>query len=386
MRLAPLLLLTLAAQTEPAETIPVYACISVPPHESTPARYRELAEAGFTTSLTGFDNLGQALQALDAAQGTGVTLFITCPELKNSPVETARTLSKHPALAGYHLQDEPSAADFPALAAWQETIQAIDPKHPCYVNLFPIYASPKQLGTKTYQEHVDQFVKIVRPPLISFDNYPTSTGKLNPDLYTNLEIIATAARGASKPFWGFYQVILWDAMPPRTLAQLRLESFSNLAYGAQGLQAFTYWMPGFPKHRDTPIDAQGKRTPVYDLVKRLNGEIRALSRVFKDARVRDVAHAGTPLPPGTRPFVGVPGLTRLDVGAGSAVVSHLTKAGRDYLALVNKDLQHPLKLTAVFADPRKILEIRRDGRDRPPAGAEFSMEPGDVLIFQIASP
>jgi hypothetical protein len=53
--------LALAAQgagtPPPAERIPVYACISVPPQESTPERYRELADAGFTMSLSGFGSL-----------------------------------------------------------------------------------------------------------------------------------------------------------------------------------------------------------------------------------------------------------------------------------------------------------------------------------------
>lgn len=382
----PLLAFLLSFQTDPTETIPVYACISVPLEQSTPARYRELAEAGFSTSLTGFDSLSQALRALDAAKGTGVTLFITCPELKSAPAETARRLSLHPALAGYHLQDEPSAADFKSLASWQAAIQAVDTAHPCYINLFPIHASRQQLGTDSYADYVGQFMRIVRPTILSFDNYPTSHGRLEPNVFTNLEIIAAAARNDSRPFWGFYQSVVWGAMPARTLAQLRLESFSNLVYGAQCIQAFTYWMPGFPDHRDAPIGLDGKRTAMYDLVKTVNGEIRAWSRVFKNARVLEVLHAGKDLPPGTRAFRAGPAITRLDAGDGSVVVSFLSKAGRDYVALLNKDLRNPLTVSAAFARPQGTLEIRKDGSDRAPDGVDFRLDPGDLRIFQLPRP
>ncbi len=384
----PILLFALAAQaaeSKSPETIPVYACISVPPGESTPARYRELAEAGFSTSLTGFPNLAEALKAMDAAKGTGVTLFVMCPELKRDTVGTVRALMKHPALAGYHLVDEPSAAAFAGLAAWQKSIQEIDAAHPCYVNLHPVYAGSRHLGAKDYKDYVDQFVKIVQPPFISFDNYPTSFGKLEPHVFTNLEIISAAARGARRPFWGFYQTVNWGAMPPRTLAQLRLESFSNLVYGAQCIQAFTYWMPGFPDHRDAPIGLDGKRTAMYDLVKEVNGEIRAWSRVFKDAEVTSVTHAGKVLPPGTQPFAAKAGLSRLNVGAGGVVVSFLKKGGKDYVALLNKDLRGKLTLTVGFDEGRTAIEVRKDGQDRPVSTAEFTIDPGDLLVFQVTS-
>ncbi len=372
------------AQTPAAGTIPIYACISVPPEESTPARYRELAEAGFTTSLTGFPNLAEALKALDAARGSGVTLFIMCPELKRDPAGTVRAVAGHPALAGYHLMDEPSAAAFAGLAAWQKAIEGVDAAHPCYINLLPIYASPQQLGARTYKDYVDQFMSTVQPPLLSFDNYPTSSGRLEPHVFTNLEIISAAARSARKPFWGFYQTVIWDAMPSRTLAQLRLECNSNLVYGAQCIQAFTYWMPPFPAHREAPIGLDGRRTAMYDRVKAVNGEIRAWSRVFKDAQVSGVTHAGKVLPSGTQAFTAKGGLSRLEVGAGGAVVSFLKKGGKDYVALLNKDIHGALTLTVGFDDARKVVEIRKEGQDRPVSGPEFTIAPGDLLVFQVS--
>src|SRR5437868_3488260 len=70
--------------------------------------------------------------------------------------------------------------------------------------------------------------------------------------------------------------------PIPTIEQLRVQVFSDLAYGAQGIQYFTYWTSKSDtwNFHEAPIDVSGKRTAVYDRVKQMNAEIRALSPVF----------------------------------------------------------------------------------------------------------
>lgn len=65
------------------------------------------------------------------------------------------------------------------------------------------YANEQQLGTKTYQEHVDLFINEVPVQLLSFDHYPVIGDSLRPEWYQNLEIFSEAARKANKPFWAF---------------------------------------------------------------------------------------------------------------------------------------------------------------------------------------
>lgn len=78
------------------------------------------------------------------------------------------------------------------------------------------------------------------------------------------------------------------------------------------------------------------------------------------------------------------GLSRLDVGSGGAVVSFLKKGGKEYVALLNKELHGTLTLTVGFDDARKVLEVRKDGQDRPVSGPEFTIAPGDLLVFQVS--
>ncbi len=380
------------------ESMPIYACVSIPGGAySSVARYQELAEAGFTTSLSGFDSVNQALAALDSAQVAGVTIWVLCPELETDPATAIPRLKTHPALAGYHITDEPSAVQFPALATRVRTIQALDPLHPCYINLLPIYASNSLLGTtgvNAYRDYVTDFATTVPVPILSFDHYPTSMGFLDEGVYTNLEIVTAVGRSVGKPFWGFYQATRQGTattiQPPRTLAEFRLECFNNLVYGAQCIQAYTYWET-FGDDREAPVDRNGVRTATYDLVKTVNHEVAALSRVFVGAHDFEVRHAGQTSPAGTTAFTPHGAVTGLTFPSGSslrsAVVSYFTNGGADYVAIVNKDIDHSLAVNLGFLNAGNLTEIRKDGADRAVTGTNFEIEAGDILIFKsVAAP
>src|ERR1700761_7652543 len=97
--------------------IPITAWIGIPPAVSTPARFRELRDAGITQSYYPYSNVNQVQTALDAAQQSGVKLLISCPELLRDPETVVKRFMNHPALAGYFLRDEPGRKDFSGLTS-----------------------------------------------------------------------------------------------------------------------------------------------------------------------------------------------------------------------------------------------------------------------------
>ena len=230
-------------KTNPARQIPILAWYSIPPEQTSLARYLELKESGITHNLSFFNDAESMSGALDTAWKAGIKMIVYCPELKTATEKTVKRFMNHPAVAGYMLRDEPNRSDFPELAEWAKKIRKTDDNHFCYLNLFPNYATEEQLGTKTYQEHVDLFVREVPVQFISFDHYPVLGDSLRANWYENLEIISEAARKAGKPFWAFALSVAHGKYPVPTIAQLRLQVFSDLAYGAQGIQYFTYWTP-----------------------------------------------------------------------------------------------------------------------------------------------
>jgi hypothetical protein len=384
----PLLALTglscLAADKPPApsEQIPVLAWGGPPQGETTAARYRELADAGFTHNFSGFSSLAAMQEALDVAKAAGIKQFVSIPELEKSPEEVARTLRGHPALAGYYLRDEPAASDFEKLGTWAARIKAADPDHPCYINLFPNYATAGQLGAATYQEYLDTFVAKVRVPILSFDHYPVVGGSLRPEWYENLELVSAAARKSNKPFWAFALAVAHDPYPVATLEQLRLQVFSNLAYGAQGIEYFTYWTSKSDvwNFHEAPIGLDGKKSVVYDKVRQVNAEIKALSAVFKDAAVSRPGHTGT-LPRGTHSYRPEPPVAKVETEGMGAVISHLENGSRHAVVLVNRDFLQPMPFTLTFDGTPGLHEFRKDGtRARLFNQWKSKLAPGDMAV------
>lgn len=381
--------------------MPILAWIGVPERETTLARYQEMKAAGININFANFSSIEAAEKALDIAKQAGIKLQPYCPELKSDPEKTVRRLMKHPALAGYHLRDEPNATDFPELAEWVKRIQTVDKQHYCYINLFPNYASKEQLfgddyksqpGRDVYAAHVDTFLKHVSVPFISFDHYPVIEKNekkvLRPEWYKNLEIIAAASKKFNLPFWAFSLSVAHGPYPIPTIADIRLQMYSNLAYGAQVLQYFTYWNPGVNASwdfHDAPIGLDGKRTVVYDRMKEVNREIQNLSGVFLHSKLVSVAHTGKEIPPGTRRLAKLPDPVKvLETGDNGAVVAVLEKGDRQFLVIVNRDTETKMKLTIVTDD--RVKRVLKDGTLVPVNAYTPSIEvdPGDVVVYAWA--
>lgn len=100
-------------------------------------------------------------------------------------------------------------------------------------------------------------------------------------------------------------------MPVLTLAELRYQAFTALAYGAQGIvywryaQADTSWPMAdmrinvFEKLTfsyvgeymlTTPINWNDKKTPIWPVLQRLNSEIQRCSVIFLESEVKGIVH------------------------------------------------------------------------------------------------
>jgi len=373
------------------EQIPILAWHGIPPKESTVERYLELRESGITYNYSHFSNADDLAVALDAAAKAGIKMSIHCPELQSEPEKTATRFKDHPALGGYHLVDEPGRGAFPVLGEWVRKIQSVDDQHFCYINLLPNYAPPSMLGTETYREHVQLFIAEVPVPFVSFDYYPVvevapGTRVLRESWYENLEIIMDETRKAGKPFWAFALTVAHNPYPIPTPAELRLQVFSNLAYGAQGIQYFTYWTPGpnaYWNFHHAPITYDtAQRTEVFDYIKEINGEIKDLSCVFLNAEVLSVAHTGENIPQGTTRLEQLPdAIKTLETTGEGAVVSILQKEGKSFMVIVNRDFKN--SMTVKIEGEPGLQRVLKNGTMVPASAYinTLAVAPGDILIY-----
>jgi len=187
------------------------------------------------------------------------------------------------------------------------------------------------------------------------------------------------------PFWAFALAIAHTPYPIPTIAELRLQMFSNLAYGAQTLQYFTYWHPGDDTpwdFHDSPINLDGSRTIVYDRIKSVNQEIHSLSGVFLGAELVSVWHTGSQIPDGTRPLDKLPGhVDVLETGDGGAIVSLLKKEEKYFLIIVNRDFQEPMMLTIKTDDTVKKVSKNGTVASFNTTSEKMDIEPGDMAIY-----
>jgi hypothetical protein len=375
--------------------IPILAWYSIPASETTVERYQEMRDAGINHSLSFFSNIDEMQKALDVAEKVGVKMLVACPELKKETEKTVNRFKNHPAVTGYHLIDEPNISLFPELSAWAKKIQSVDNKHFCYVNLFPNFADSSQLGTKNYKEYVQEYIKQIPVQFVSFDYYPVLKDRIYKNWYENLELIAAESKKAGLPFWAFALTTNYDNdhVTPQTIAAMRLQIYSNLAYGAQGIQYFTYWSatsvnaPSGEDQRGAPISATGKRSVVYDRVKQMSSEIQNLSGVFLGSKVVSVRHTGLgKIPGGTIRLTSLPKAVKvLDTNGAPAIVSVLEKGENCFLVVVNKDFLNSINLT-VFGN-ESLKKVLKDGTVVPASAYDSSLEldPGDVAVFMFPS-
>jgi hypothetical protein len=261
---------------------------------NTIERYKEVKEANFTVAFPPDNGLSVEgnKKMLGFCQQVGLKAIVSdgrmcysiggSEDRKKDLDAMIADYGNHPALLGYHIVDEPSAIAFDGLAEVNAYLKEKDPKHPGFINLLPTYARnfPGALGTATYEEYVRQYVRKVKPLVISYDHYHFTNAGDREDFFENLETIRRVSIESKTPFWNI--VLLTQHFDYRHLteAKLRFEAMQTLAFGGRGLVWFTYWMPaGVPEPQSwkhSMILADGSRDPHYEQVKRLNLEVKAI--------------------------------------------------------------------------------------------------------------
>jgi hypothetical protein len=394
--------LVLAAPEWPPKTLPIMTWLGPGKDLLTPDVFKKIGEAGFSINMSFLGDKASNLKALDLARDAGIKLMIYDDRLAKLVEDASLPLSpldqvvadykNHPALFGYYVLDEPNASKFPRLGEIVRYLAAKDPLHPAYINLFPTYANAQQLGTETYEQHVAAYLEAVKPAFISYDHYPITDKGLRADYYRNLEIIRAAAMGRRIPFWAFTLSVPHAVYLPPSAARLRLQLFSDIVYGARGLQYFTYATPAGNDYDWKPalIDARGNPTPSYDLARRINAEIRAIEALALHWSSAGVYHSD-PLPEGTR---SLPSDAAVRSVKNAPAVIGLFKDGPDaYVMFVHRDSEND-GLAVVEFDPgiRGLIEIAKDQaspavirwpEDAPSKTAAFFLRPGDARIFKL---
>lgn len=338
-------------------------------------RLSKIKEAGFDIYFDyRLDSLEEAEALLELGDKVGMKIITECPEL-HDPATTQmaiEAMSAHPSLYAYNVWDEPDLVEYPEVLRRLKEIYSYDKTRPCYVNLYPNYGID-EWTEENYLTSLRHYLQSLPVSFLSFDYYPVIMKEgertLRDAWYHNLEDIRTAALEADVPIWAFAMSKALGSNPKPTLADLRLQQFSNLVYGAVVFQYFT--ARGIVWEEDC--------TDVYPYIKQVNEELKQMEDIFLGADIKGIWHTGTEIPRGTKALTAYPeGISKIQTGDEGMVVSHFTNNGREYIALVNRSCTAETTLEIAFK--KEASCIAKNGTESP-ATTSYRIEPGDIMIF-----
>lgn len=203
------------------------------------------------------------------------------------------------------------------------------------------------------------------------------------DWYYNLEIVRNISSELNKPFWAFALSTSHGNYPIPTLEHLRLQVYSNLAYGAKGIQYYTYWTPTSANfvYVSGPINKDGSKSKVYDLVKQMNHEINTFSYIYLTSKVMSISHYGN-TPYGATKLSLYPNyIKHLNIRGGNALLSEMENNDNTFYMIQNTNLYSEIGIDIETDSLTSI--ILKNGTIIPAKyiKEEFKLTPGDMVMF-----
>ncbi len=432
------------------DEFPIIGWASISENLSRREVFQSIRDCGINTFMTvgigagscGPDGKPDAiLKQLDLAAETGLKALVCDkrfnPQKKPSSdwreqVDKALAeYSRHPAVAGYYVFDEPVVNDTSGRCGVEDMIEMMAyiqkqaPDRIAYVNALGFGAR----GRNCFAEYIDDYTRLLKPQFISTDCYNISThpGKTLPGYFEDDCGFEVPELGAyyREAYWeGWeeqlrvskrYNIPLWGfalAVPhshahwfygPVTEGTVRLDAFTALAYGAEALQYFA--MPTItqnPYYDDGIIDADGAPSIRYPIFKKINRSLQVYGKFMGSLDVDAVYYHGY-IPSGCkrfrrgrypgdsshRPLAGVEG--------DQLILSFMNDKTTDerYLYVVNNHPVHRNRVqinlepswTACEVNPHDA-SLGEPGTYGQPNGNGWrsNFEPGQARLFKLISP
>ena len=381
-----LLLLCFSAEVHAQHRIEVMASHTIRAEYNNLENYNNIKECGFTLARENYPSRDIAIEHLKTAAKTNVKLIIGCPEILKDMENTVRLFNSFDSFGGYYICDEPGADRFDDLSKIVKRLKTLDERHYIWINVFPVYANKQQLKSESYEQYINDYIEIVKPPFLSFDCYGIKKNGIIPNYYQNLELISSQCKTKGIPFWAYVLTSQFGSNVYPTKGTLSFQAYSNLAYGAQAIEYFSYRrILGYGLNMTiAPVDTNYKKMAIYNVVKKLNSEIKYYSPIFYRNEIQDVSHLSKIIPLGTKKLKRLPGGLLIESYGGEGfVVSQFTNSGKKYVLFVNKDYQKSQSLTIVSTKKINRISCYASERQSIIGRKVLDVKAGSIVLLRV---
>lgn len=332
---------------------------------------QDLVDAGFNYALIGgARHEGKEDQLYENAKGLDLKLI--CPGWHY--VEKQFDDFGDPNFGMLYLSDEPEGERWKfALETWKQYREKND-KADVYVNF----------NDPIHDEY--RFQDAPWMNYYSYDCYCVLPAWIRKQYYGQMSASRVLGYKYAVPVWRFTNSVkhLWYAYPE--IGHIRYQIFTDLAFGSQGFEYFTYTSPEEEEYYEAPL-VDGKKTEIYDFCKTVNAELQAFAPYLLGAQAIDVMgymkvdnfqlpdleeYTDSKLP---YPFTSI---TRAGRGI---LVSHLIKDGQEYMLLQNANPFKSDDYTLTWEEGAKPLKFS-DGKFVPASPAE-TITAGNVILYKL---
>jgi hypothetical protein len=316
------------------------------------------------------------IKTLDLAQKHGLKVYVHDGRLSGSDdkiQEMVRDYKSHRALGGYYITDEPDSARLRSATALLRKVKALDPERDSYINHLPDWAIEEK--NESYENSfLKRYIELAGKEnlnYLAYDNYPYKRKqRLEKTYFNNLEVIRRVGlkygikTSSCLQSFGMYYGGVEELRRPN-VDEMRMNVFSNLAYGIKNPVWFPYWsatkLGGNLTFSTSIIDSTGLKTDLYEPFKVLNGQMKQLGKTLINLDAQQVYHTGDSLWTGTTlpppDFVA-----QVADKKAETILSLMTDkhTGKKYLMIVNRSFKKSSRLTVQLSSSvQRMQEISK---------------------------
>ncbi len=291
----------------------------------------------------------------------------------------AKRYTNVPGIGGIFIIDEPLNAMEYAKA--YNAMDQVAPDYYKHLNFFPFsfYGGPAN-SDKAMQSWLDATGPhtMADANYLKYDRYPFKEGTTDyADFFTNLDSVRTLGLKNSIKTSSYLQSIgIPGYMRRPNAAEVRYEANVSMAYGYKQLVYFTWWTPSGRSEpfTDGIMTADGRKTDLYEPVKKLNSEITALGPTLMKLDAKEVYLSGN-----TYGQKAVPASFFVQPkSGGDLVISHMVDrvTGEDYVFVVNNSFTAGQDVKLKFGD--SVTAVREVKRDNGKLGGLEKLSSGEL--------